>query len=211
MSSSVVRLTASSKAKLGAAVNVLGVRASCCIQRAGFCMNAIGLISTVGRPSRIAEEHPDDQAHVVVEAAARTRPWCPTGAPSGTPRRSPGAICSMLLGDVLVSDDHTGRGARRPRRVLQVGRPWAARRRARASRGESKSSVSTSMNFRARCLACLAVLADVVDDVRGGQHRDRGGVLHRAGDRARRAGANCGIDSGTAMKPAWMAPRNATT
>lgn len=58
MSSSLVRLTASSNAKFGAAVNALGWEPSSCIHRDGFCMNEIGLISAAGVPSMIGMNTP---------------------------------------------------------------------------------------------------------------------------------------------------------
>ena len=58
MSSSEVRSTANSNAKFGAAVNVPVLLASNCIQRAGFCMNAIGLINTAGAVRRTGMNTP---------------------------------------------------------------------------------------------------------------------------------------------------------
>ena len=46
MSASEVRRAASSKAKFGTAENAWVLLASICMYRAGFCRNAIGLIST---------------------------------------------------------------------------------------------------------------------------------------------------------------------
>ena len=41
---------ATSKAKFGPALITLGYAAICWIHRTGFCMKAIGLINTPGRP-----------------------------------------------------------------------------------------------------------------------------------------------------------------